>query len=183
MRKIVAGLFVTVDGVVEAADQFTASYMGPEIGQELGAQSAQRDALLLGRQTYQEMSAYWPSQGTDSPMAAQMNETPKYVVSTSLHGVEEWQNSTLIKGDPVEELLALKQQPGKNIMSIGSATLVESLLRAGVVDELYMLVFPVVFGRGRRLFDSGGDSVPLTLTECHAFSNGVVKHVYVPTAL
>jgi dihydrofolate reductase len=86
-----------------------------------------------------------------------MNSKPKLVVSSTLESVDEWQNSSLVKGDPVEELNRLKQEPGKNIFIVGSLTLSESLLRAGVVDELYLLIFPVVFGQGRRLFDRGGD--------------------------
>jgi dihydrofolate reductase len=115
MRSIIAALFVSVDGVVEAANEFTAGYMDAEVGQELGAQMAERDTILLGRRTYQEMAAHWPKVGTDSPIGAEMNNTPKLVVSSTLQSVEEWQNSTLIKGDPVQELTVLKEQPGKNI--------------------------------------------------------------------
>jgi dihydrofolate reductase len=143
-------------------------------------QAAGRGAILLGRHTYEEMSSYWPAQSADNPIAAEMNGKPKLVVSTTLDTVEEWQNSILIKGDPVAELNRLKQEPGKNIFIVGSLTLAESLLRAGVVDEVYLLVLPIVVGKGRRLFEGDGNPVPLTLTESHAFSNGVIKNVYTP---
>jgi dihydrofolate reductase len=180
MRRIVAALFVSVDGVVEAANEFTAGYMDDEVGAELGAQMAQRDAMLLGRQTYQEFAAVWPARGTDTAVGAEMNNTPKLVVSSSLESVDEWQNSTLIKGNPVEELHQLKQRPGKNILIVGSATLAQSLLRDGLVDELVLLVFPIVVGTGRRLFERGSDRIPLALTDSKVFPNGVVKLVYTP---
>jgi dihydrofolate reductase len=180
MRKMVAALFVSVDGVVESPDDFTAGHMVDEVGQELGAQMAGRDTMLLGRQTYQEFAAVWPARGTDNPVGAEMNNTPKLVVSSTLESVEEWQNSTLIKGDPVEELNQLKQQPGKNILIVGSPTLARSLLRDGVVDEVVLLVFPIVVGAGKRLFDRGRDRIPLALTNSKVFANGVVKLVYTP---
>lgn len=180
MRKVVAGLFATVDGVVDVAGEFVGGFMNEEVGQDMAVQSAARDTILLGRQTYQEMSGYWPAQPDANPVAAEMNSKLKLVVSSTLDSVEEWQNSTLIKGDPVEELNRLKQEPGKNIFIVGSLTLAESLLRAGLVDEVYLLVFPVVLGKGRRLFEGDGDLVPLTLTESHAFSNGVIRNVYTP---
>ena len=178
MRKIIAGLFVSVDGTVEFANEFVGGYMDAEVGQDMGLQMTERDTILLGANTYREMAPHWPAQ--EGPMAAQMNETPKLVVSSTLDSVEEWQNSSLIEGDPVEELNRLKREPGKNIFIVGSLSLAESLLRAGVVDELYILVFPVVFGRGRRLFERGGEPVALALTESRVFSNGVIKNVYTP---
>jgi dihydrofolate reductase len=180
MRKIVAALFVSVDGVVESPDQFTAGYMDDEVGEELGAQMAERDTMLLGRQTYEEFAAAWPARGSDNPIAAEMNNTPKLVVSSTLESVDQWQNSTLIKGNPVEELNQLKQQSGRNILIVGSATLAQSLLRDGVADELVLLVFPLVVGGGKRLFDRGRDRIPLALTDSKVFANGVVKLVYTP---
>jgi dihydrofolate reductase len=181
MRKVVAALFVSVDGVVEAPDEFTTGYMDEEVGQELGAQMAERDTMLLGRRTYQEFAAVWPARGTDNPMGAAMNNTPKLVVSSTLESVEEWQNSTLIKGNPVDELDRLKQQPGKDIGIVGSATLAQSLLRDGVVDEVVLLVFPIVAGTGKRLFEDGRDRIRLALADTKVFANGVVKLAYTPT--
>jgi dihydrofolate reductase len=114
-------------------------------------------------------------------MGAAMNNTPKLVVSSTLESVQEWQNSTLIKGNPVDELNRLKQQSGKDIATVGSAMLAQSLLRDGVVDELALLVFPIVVGAGKRLFDGGRDRIRLALADTKVFANGVVKIVYTPT--
>jgi dihydrofolate reductase len=110
-------------------------------------------------------------------MANYMNNTPKLVVSRTLDSVE-WRNSTLIKGDPAEELSRLKQQPGKNIAITGSATLVRSLLRDGLLDELRLLVHPIVVGTGKRLFEEGSDRVALKLLEARTFSTGVLALTY-----
>ena len=175
-RKIIAALFVSVDGVVTADHT---PYIDAEVAGWMEAAAAERDTLLLGRQTYQEMAGFWPK-AADSPITAQMNDTPKLVVSTTLKSVDEWQNSTLVTGDPAAELNRIKQQPGKNIMLIGSATLARSLLRDGVVDELVLLVYPAVAGDGRRLFEGGQDRIPLELAGTQVFGNGLVKLTYTP---
>ena len=179
MRKIVAGLFISLDGVVESPDQWHFPYFNDEMGAVVGAAMAAADTMLLGRRTYEEFAGYWPHQGSDVEMADQMNRTPKLVVSTTLDRVE-WQNSTLIKGNVAEELTRLKQQPGKNINITGSGTLVRSLLRDGVLDELMLLVHPIVVGRGKRLFEDMGAQVPLTLVDSRTFSTGVLSLTYVP---
>jgi dihydrofolate reductase len=179
MRKIVAGLFISLDGVVEAPDQWHFPYFNDEMGAAVGAAMAASDTMLLGRRTYEEFAGYWPHQGADVPLAEQMNATPKLVVSTTLDTVE-WQNSTLIKGNVAEALTGLKQQPGKNINITGSGTLVRSLLRDGVLDELMLLVHPIVVGRGKRLFEEMGDQVPLQLVDSRTFSTGVLALTYVP---
>jgi dihydrofolate reductase len=177
MRKIAAGLFMSLDGVMESPEQWTGPYMNDEMGQAIGAQLAAADTMLLGRVTYQTFAAAF-AEGTD-PMAAQMNSTPKLVVSTTL-GKAEWQNSTLINGDVVTELTRLKQLPGKNIAISGSATLVRSLLYARMLDELNLLVPPLVVGRGRRLFEDDGTQVPLKLLDTKTFSSGVLSLSYGP---
>lgn len=177
MRKIVAGLFVSVDGVMEAPERWTGPYMNDEVGQAIGSRFAESDAMLLGRVTYQTFAAAF-SGGTD-PMASQINSTPKFVVSTTLASVE-WQNSTLIKGDVLEEITRLKQQAGRNIGISGSVTLVRSLLRDRLLDELNLLVPPVIVGAGRRLIEGGGDTLPLQLVDSKAFSNGVLSVTYAP---
>jgi dihydrofolate reductase len=182
MRKIVAEMFVSLDGVVEGSDKWSFDYVDEELGQELGALMADRGGILLGRRTYQIMAPYWPGRGTDDPIAAGMNNLPKYVVSTTLETVAEWENSTLLKGDPVAELNKLKQQPGKKIAIIGSATLIRSLLKQEVIDELVLLVYPIVAGTGKRLFEDYNDKLPLNLIQSRTFDSGVVKLVYAPTA-
>jgi len=175
MRKIVAGLFISLDGVVEAPDQWHFPYFNDEMGEAVGSQMAAADAMLLGRVTYQEFAGYWPHQNSDeTPGAAEMNETPKYVVSTTLQDVD-WQNSTLIQGDLTEALTALKQQPGKNISVVGSGTVVRSLLRENLLDELALLVHPIVVGRGKRLFDDQGALTALKLVDSRTFSTGVLN--------
>jgi dihydrofolate reductase len=178
VRKIVAAQFVSLDGVVEAPNEWMSQFMDDELGRELGSQMASRGAMLLGRRTYQEFAAVWPGRGTDDPMAAGMNNTPKYVVSTTLDRVDEWQNSTLVTGTLGDQLEKLKQEPGQDIAIIGSLTLTRSLLRDGLVDELLLLVFPIVVGAGQRLFDGYDVSLPLTLLQSQSFPTGVVKLVY-----
>src|SRR6266700_2382631 len=108
MRKVIAGLFITLDGVVEAPNKWQ-EHFDEDMGQALTEQLASQDAVLLGRVTYEEWASYWPT-ATDEPFASFINNTPKYVVSNSLNSVEEWQNSTLLKGNLAEELTKLKQQ-------------------------------------------------------------------------
>lgn len=178
MRKIVAGLFISLDGVVESPDQWQFPYFNDEMGQAVGTLMAATDTMLLGRRTYEEFAAFWPNQSGDDPIAAQMNDTPKVVVSTTLDTVE-WKNSTLISGNVAEALAALKQQPGKVIGITGSGTLVRSLLRDGLLDELHLLVHPIVVGSGKRLFPEGEDArIPLRLADSQTFSTGVLHLTY-----
>jgi dihydrofolate reductase len=180
MRKIVAGLFMTLDGVVEAPDKWQLpAHFNDEMGAVLEAGMAASDTMLLGRRTYQEFAGYWPDQGSDVPFADHINNIPKLVVSTTLDTVE-WRNSTLVKGDVAQELGKLKQQPGKNISITGSGTLVAWLLRQGLLDELGLLVHPIVVGSGRRLFQDAGDQVPLKLLDSKTFSTGVQSLTYAP---
>jgi dihydrofolate reductase len=183
MRKIVAGLYVSLDGVIESPEKWSFAYMNDEIGQAIGAAFAASDSMLLGRRTYAEFAAVWPERTSAEfgPLADAMNNTPKYVVSSTLDSVT-WQNSTLIKGDDmVEELTRLKNQPGKNIAISGSATLVRSLLRAGLLDELTLFLCPIELGTGKHLFEQESDQpVELKLLESRTFSTGVVSLVYAP---
>ncbi len=178
MRKIVAGLFVTVDGVIEEPNDWMGPYFSPEIGQAVGSLMAAQDAMLLGRVTYEGFAAYWPQQSGE--MADTMNGTPKYVVSGALASAS-WQNTTLIRAaDAAAEIAALKEQPGGNIGLTGSATLLAWLLRQGLLDELNLLLFPVIVGRGKRLFSGEGSAAGLRLARSAAFSTGVVHLVYTP---
>jgi dihydrofolate reductase len=181
MRKIVAGLLVSLDGVTEAPEKWSAPYFNDEVGQEIASQMARADTLLLGRRTYQELAAYWPDRGSDVQFADYMNTTPKLVVSTTLKSLQ-WNNSTLLTGDVAEQLSKVKQQPGKDISITGSATVVGWLLRQGLLDELRLLLHPIVVGDGSRLFQDGGEQIPLELVGSQAFSTGVVLLVYQPAA-
>ena len=172
MRKIVAGLFISLDGVVEAPETWHFPYFNDEMGEAVASQMAEADTLLFGRRTYQEFAAYWPN-STDE-FAQQLNGAPKLVASNTLDEVT-WQNSTLISGDVAAELRRLKEQPGKTISITGSPTLVESLIRDGVLDELRLLVHPFVVGSGKRLFDGDLDRKALKLIDSKVFTTGVLS--------
>jgi dihydrofolate reductase len=178
MRKIVAALFLSLDGVAESPDRWQFEHFDDEMMAAMQAQLAEQDAVLLGRVTYQEWADYWPT-STDEPFASYINATPKYVVSTTLDRVE-WKNATLIKGDLAEELATLKQQPGKNIGVAGSPTLVQSLLQVDLLDELKLMVHPVVAGSGRRLFKDGADLKRLKLVDSKTTGTGVAILTYRP---
>jgi dihydrofolate reductase len=180
MRKIVAWLIVSLDGVVESPDRWSSPYFTEEVNAEIGAGVAQAGTVLLGRRTYQEMAAFWPHQDSDMTFADYLNNSPKHVVSTTLEEPLEWKNSTLLKGDLVEELTKLKQQPGENLQILGSPTLVRSLLRHGLLDELALNICPIVLGSGMRLFDETTDHVPLELVESTSYSTGVLRVGYQP---
>jgi dihydrofolate reductase len=176
MRKIVSGLFISLDGVIEDADQWTGPWFSPQLGQAVGAMMAAQDAMLLGRVTYDGFAAHWPHQTGD--LADTMNRTTKYVVSGTLRSAE-WQNTTVIPRDRTAERIAeLKEQPGQNIGMTGSGTLVSSLLREGLLDELHLFVFPVVLGSGKRLFAEPGGKLPLKLLDSAAYETGVVHLTY-----
>ena len=176
MRKIVAGQFITLDGVVEIPEEWMGPYFTPELGQAIGSMMAAQDAMLLGRVTYEMFAAHWPNQTGD--MADTMNGTPKYVVSGTLKSAE-WQNTTLIPAaSAFAEIAGLKQQPGRNIGMTGSATLIGSLLREGLLDELHLFVLPLVVGSGKRLFGTPGDQLPLKLLGSATFQTGVVHLTY-----
>ncbi|UBU18693.1 dihydrofolate reductase family protein [Nonomuraea gerenzanensis] len=178
MRKIVAGLFISLDGVVEAPETWHFPYLDEEMRQAVAAQLAAADALLLGRRTYDVFAAHWPHQDAgQDPMAATLNAAPKYVVSTTLTD-PAWANTTVIAADPRKELLRLKESPGGDIGMSGSPTLVTWLLREGLLDELNLLVHPLVVGTGRRLFEPGSARIPLTLTESATFGTGVLNLTY-----
>jgi dihydrofolate reductase len=179
MRKVTAGLFVSLDGVVESPEKWNSPYFDDEMGEAVGAAMAASDAMLLGRATYQEFASYWPKVSSDDqPFADHMNDTPKFVVSTTLQEPLEWNNSTLIKGNVAEKISRLKQQPGKNIAITGSGTLVRSLTQDGLLDELGLFVHPVVVGNGKRLFEGGGDQKALELVDSKTFGSGVVSLTY-----
>lgn len=178
MRKIVAALFISLDGVVQSPDQWQFDHFDEDMGVAMQAALAAQDTVLLGRVTYQEWAPYWPT-ATDEPFATYINRTPKYVASTTLQTVT-WQNSTLITGDLAAALARLKQQPGKNIGVAGSPTLVRSLLHAGLLDTLMLMVHPVVVGRGQRLFQDGDALQRLKLVEATTTRTGVLLATYQP---
>jgi dihydrofolate reductase len=178
MRKIVAGLFISLDGVTESPEKWNGPFFNDEMGQAVGETIATKDTLLLGRRTFEEFAAYWPDKTSDDdPFADFINNTQKVVVSTTLGDVE-WQPTTVIRS--IADVRKLKEQPGQDIGITGSVTLVRSLLKEGLIDELGLMVHPLVLGTGKRLFDDVPDQVPLTLVNSQTFKTGVVNLTYGP---
>lgn len=183
MRKINAALFITLDGVIEAPGPddttlpekrgWSMPFMNDEVGEVIGAGMMSSDAMLLGRKTYEGFAAFWPNVPADDPFGQFMNNQTKYVVSTTLDKAE-WQNSHLIKADVVAELTKLKHQPGKDINIVGSGTLVRSLIEAGLVDELQLMLCPLVLGAGKRLFDDAHFTKSMKVLEAKAFDSGMI---------
>jgi dihydrofolate reductase len=178
MREIVAGLFITLDGVTEEPSNWQEDF-DDEMLAALQTHISETDAILLGRVTYEYWKDYWPT-ATYEPFASHINEKPKYVASTSLHKVE-WGGKTniaLLEGDTIEALKTLKSQPGKRISVAGSPTLVRYLLDQDMLDELQLMIHPVVAGSGRHLFESAGPLKRLKLKTSIATRTGTVIATY-----
>lgn len=181
MRKVVALELVSVDGVMESPEEWAFSYSNGEMEQANAAGMDGSDALLVGRVTYEGLAAFWPNQPGGTPMVDYINSVRKYVVSGTLEEPLGWNNSTLIRGDElVEGISDLKRRSGKDITIIGSGALVRSLLESGLLDELRLMVHPVVLGSGKRLFEDGADRKPLELVDSRTFGSGVVALTYEP---
>jgi dihydrofolate reductase len=170
---------VSVDGVIESPEEWAFSYSNDEMEQANASGMAASDALLLGRVTYEALAAFWPHQASGTPMVDYINSVQKLVVSTTLEEVG-WNNSTLIKDGVAEEIATLKRQPGKDITIIGSAALVRSLLRMGLLNELRLMIHPVVLGGGKRLFEDDGEMKSFDLVDSKTFGSGVVSLGYEP---
>lgn len=180
MRNVVASLFVSLDGVAEAPDQWQFEFdedMMAAITEEMAAV----DTMLLGRVTYEEWLSYWPD-STDEPVASHINTTPKVVVSTTLNSVEwgQWDTISLIKNNLTQEINRLKQQNGKNVAIVGSPTLVRTMLQNDLLDTLRLWVHPVVAGSGKRLFKDGDTLKRLKLMDTKITRSGVAILTYQP---
>ena len=179
MRKVIASLFSTLDGVVEAPNEWQFAF-DDEMGAAMSRTLEALDAVLLGRVTYTEWAGYWPT-STDEPFASWINRTPKYVASTTLNSVDEWPNSTLIRGSVADFVSELRQQDGGAIGTAGSPTLVRTMFDQGLLDELTLLIHPVVAGGGRkRLFADDATLTKLELVESQPTSSGVLIATYRP---
>ena len=174
MRTLAITQNITVDGRIEMlGDWFDPADEAPDVLEEMHRQDQTCDAVLLGRQTFEDFRGYWPKQTDDTTgVTDQLNQVQKYVVSSTLTD-PRWENSTVLSGDPVEEVQALKSQPGQDIVATGSIALCHALIEAGLVDEYRLFVYPAVQGRGRRLFPDGYEIPALKLLDTKAFSNGV----------
>jgi dihydrofolate reductase len=181
VRKVVAVEFVSVDGVMESPEQWASSYTNDEMEEANAAGMAASDALLLGRVTYEQMAAFWSNQPGGTPMVDYINSVPKHVVSTTLEETLGWNNSILIRGNEfAEEVFGLKRQPGKDIAILGSGALVRSLLQDDLLDELRLIIHPIVLGSGKRLFEDEGYRKPLELVDSKTFATGVIYLTYRP---
>ena len=183
MRKVVGGLFTSLDGVVEAellpqpqAEEWTPLYA--DMQDFMTEAINEQDAVLLGRGTYQAWAAFWPTAPAELPFTGFINPVHKYVVSTTLSTVEDWQPATVIKGDISQTIAQLKQQPGKSIGAHGSLTLMRSLLEQDLLDELIMVVFPLLLGGGRRLLHEGDRLKSLHLVSSKSTRTGGLLLTY-----
>jgi dihydrofolate reductase len=184
MRKIIAGLFISLDGVVEAPDQWHFPYFNDEMGAAVGATLGRADTLLFGRKTYDSFAGAWPEReaagGEDAPFAKTLGDARKIVVSDRPLDFT-WRNSEQLKGDLIEAVTALKNEPGTAPIGMsGSVSVVRQLLAAGLLDELHLLVHPIVLRKGMRLFDEGETPIPLKLISSETFRTGVLNLFYAP---
>jgi class 3 adenylate cyclase/dihydrofolate reductase len=188
MRKLIASEFVTLDGVMEAPgheqhpdgkNAWALRHTGEDQQRYKVEEVFEAGAILLGRVTYEIFAAFWPTAPNDDGFADRMNSIPKYVVSGSLR-TAGWQNSIIIGGNPAEKIAELKQQPGGDILLVGSADLLNSLIKHDVIDEYRLMVFPVVLGSGKRLFRDATDITHLQLADSRTFESGVTVLTYRP---
>lgn len=182
MQKITAGLFISLDGVVEAPDQWHFPYFNDEMGAAVGSTLGAADTLLIGRVTYDSFAGAWPGReaegGDDAGFAKTLGDTRKIVVSRQDLAFT-WRNSELLQGDLVEAVRALKAEPGDGTIGMsGSVSIVRQLLAARLLDELHLLVHPIAVGSGIRLFADGEPPLPLRLISSQTFSTGVLNVVY-----
>ena len=178
MRKIMVGQFISLDGVVEAPDAWHFPYVNEEMMRAMWSTSAEADTMLLGRVTYESFAGSFAGLPDDDPIGGPMNRPAKVVVSSTLTELA-WRKSTLLPaGDVAERVAELKAGPGAAITVVGSTRLTRTLLRAGLVDELSLLVHPIVVGAGQRLFEQDGPRIPLDLIESTTFGTGVVHQRY-----
>jgi dihydrofolate reductase len=180
MRRITAALFISLDGVVEAADQWHFPYYNDEMGAAVDAQLGSADTILLGRETYDSFAGAWPIReaegGADAEFARKLGDARKIVVSRQ--NLEfGWRNSEQLQGDLIPAVSALKEDPGGDIAMSGSPSVVRALLAAGLLDELHLLIHPLVVGSGGRLFEDC-TTIALRLLRSRNFATGVVHSVY-----
>jgi dihydrofolate reductase len=190
MRKIVATLSLTLDGVMQAPGRpdedrrggfehggWALPYNDSVMMETMGKGMAEAGPLLFGRRTYQDFFSVWPGR-TDNPFSPVLDNSQKYVASRSLREPLPWQNSTLLAGDAAEAVAALKAQPGKDIVVLGSGDLMQTLIRHDLVDVYVLLIHPLLLGRGRRLFPDDVPRKALRLVDSVTTTTGVVIATY-----
>lgn len=193
MRKVSATEFLSLDGVMQAPGDPDEDRSGgfahggwhrpyvDDVFMKVAAEGmAETGGFLFGRKTYEVMAAFWPSQPDSDPFAAVLNSLPKYVASTTLREPLEWKGSTLLRPDVPTAVAELKEQPGGDLVVLGSGELVRALMDHGLVDEFRLMIDPIVLGGGKRLFPDGGPKRPLRLVSSLASSTGELITTYVP---
>lgn len=179
MRKLTAGLFHSVDGVVEAPNLWQFDQFDDDLGALLGGVLEKTDAVIMGRKGFEEWAGYWPTTEADEGFAKFINAVPKHVASRTLAGKPAWQNSSVIAGDVEAFVRTLKASPGKEIALMGGFSLVRQMLFAGLLDELTLITHPVVAGAGRRhLFEPGDPTTRLALVSANVTQKGNVVSTY-----
>ncbi len=193
MSKLTVSTFVSLDGVMQAPGGrkedpsggfkyggWMFPYGDAELLKSIETWFSQAGSFLLGRKTYQIFAGYWPKvTDPNHPIAAPLNQLPKYVASKTLKKVA-WNNSTLLKGDAVAAIKKLKAAKGKELQVHGSGDLLQTLLKAQLIDELRIMTFPVVLGKGKRLFGSGARPLAMNLVDAKRTASGVMIQVYRP---
>jgi dihydrofolate reductase len=192
MRKLIASTFTSLDGVMQApgvptedpTGNFTlGGWLFPFMDAEIDISAAGFDGknreLVLGRKTYEIFEAYWPCQSEDDPIARTLNAAKKHVASRTLKSLQ-WNNSSLLGADIVSAITALKAQPGHDLQIIGSGNLIQTLHAASLIDEYNVWTYPVVLGRGKRLFENGARPCALRIVASKVSTAGVVMSTYVP---
>jgi dihydrofolate reductase len=193
MSKVVAFLSLSLDGVMQAPGRpdedrrggfkhggWAAPYSDPVMGSVAAEGMSKGGYLLFGRRTYEDFFAVWPGMPQPNPFTDVLNNTQKYVASTTLKEPLPWQNSTLLKGDTSEAIARLKQQPGKDYMILGSGLLVQSLMQRNLIDEFILLIHPLVLGSGHRLFAKSDEATALRLIDTKITTTGVIIATYQP---
>jgi dihydrofolate reductase len=190
VSKVVVFISVSLDGVMQAPGRpdedtrdgfehggWAIPYSDPVMAEIATKDMADTGAILLGRRTYEDFYSFWPHQ-TDNPFTEVLDNTLKYVASTTLREPLPWRNSALLEGDAADAVARLKQQPGKDLVVLGSGALARSLLERDLVDRYVLLIHPLVLGTGRRLFQDGGPSAALRLVDARTTTTGVVIATY-----
>ena len=172
MRKLIVTELVSLDGVNEAPEKWSIAYWNDEIARFKHDELFASGAMLLGRRTYETFAGSWPGRKDETGFADRMNSLPKHVVSSTLQDLE-WNNAWLVEGDVAKTVSELKKQKNGDLLVYGSGSLVQTLLKHGLVDECRLIVYPLVLGTGKRLF-SDGAPLKLNLQEARPFSSGAV---------
>ncbi|HZZ48433.1 MAG TPA: dihydrofolate reductase family protein [Pseudonocardia sp.] len=185
MAKVISTLFISADGVAEIDLDWHFPYFDENMGRAVGEDYATSDVLLIGRVTYDSFAGAWPERedagGPDAPMAKQLGDTRKIVVSGQSPELT-WRNSELIAGDLIEAVTALKADAAvSGVLVPGSISVVQQLLAEGLVDELRLLIHPVAARKGRKLFDDGDAPYHLEVKATEVFPTGVIRVIYSPT--